>query len=71
MIAYLVKDMGYSRNPCPDGCPYKADEHAHLHSPGNPASIGIPAGDFIYWGDGTSSHFDLTQPAALVPKVRP
>lgn len=60
-VAYLVNDMGYSRNECPDRCPYKAVEHAHLHSPGNPASIGIPPVDFILWGDGTSSRSDPTR----------
>lgn len=61
MIAYLVTDMGYSRNECPGHCPHKAEEHAHLHSPGNPASIGIPPADFIYWGDGTSTRSDPTR----------
>lgn len=55
--------QGYSDNGCPGHCPYKTEEHAHLHSPGNPASKGLPPRDFILWGDGTSTHFDLTQPA--------
>ena len=59
-IAYLVNDMGYSRNECPETCPHKAGEHAHLHSPGNPATSGTPARDFILWGDGTSTHSDPT-----------
>jgi hypothetical protein len=60
-VAYLVNDMGYSRNECPGRCPYKRGEHAHLHSPGNPASIGTPPVDFIYWGDGASSRSDPTR----------
>jgi hypothetical protein len=63
-VAYLVNDMGYSRNECPGRCPYKADEHAHLHSPGNPASIGTPPGDFILWEDGTASRSDPTRAGA-------
>jgi hypothetical protein len=53
--AYLVKDMGYTRNPCPEGCPHEVTGHVHLHSPGNPASIGIPPCDFILWADGSST----------------
>lgn len=60
-VAYLTGDMGYSRNECPGHCPHKAVEHAHLHSPGNPASIGLPPADFILWADGTSSRSDPTR----------
>lgn len=60
-VAYLVSDMGYSRNECPETCPHRAVEHTHLHSPGNPASRGVPPRDFILWGDGTSTHSDPTR----------
>jgi len=53
--AYLVNDLGYARNACPDDCPHEQGMHVHLHSPGNPASIGIPPVDFILWADGSSS----------------
>ena len=68
-VAYLVGDLGYSRNECPCRCPHKAVEHAHLHSPGNPASIGIPPGDFILWEDGTSSRLDPTRRADCTSEV--
>lgn len=68
--AYLVNDMGYSRNECPGRCPHKAEEHAHLHSPGNPASIGTPPVDFILWEDGTASRSDPTRgPGTVVAYV--
>lgn len=68
-VAYLVGDGGYSRNECPDHCPVRADEHAHLHSPGNPASIGLPPVDFILWADGTSTRSDITRGPDCISEV--
>ena len=67
--AYLVNDPGYSRNECPGHCPHKAVEHAHLHSHGNPASIGIPPADFILWEDGTAAGSDPTQGPDRISEV--
>ena len=56
-IALLVT-KGYALNPCRDHCPDRAEEHAHLKTPGGD--------DIIVWADGRWSGWDLTQPARLI-----
>ena len=54
----LLMTKGYTSNPCRDHCPDKAEEHAHLKTPGGD--------DMIVWADGRWSGWDLTQPARLI-----
>lgn len=58
-VENLVGKKGYGFNSCPDHCPDRGEQHAHLSYPEN-------GGDFIVWADGRYSGYDLTPPARLI-----